>query len=195
MFCRHRRASPESHHGFLSPARRHVRRAPPRPITVGPASGRFGCDAADRHRGSSRPCRPVLIIDEAQEALTPVLCELLHPSPAKSSIANSSSVSSSPRRCATPRRDFARRSCNPSAPGFAGGSISITPRATSFWPASRSSPHCRGQSLAHDHATLRVTLADHAAGNWPRAHESRRRAARRRRRPRTSQGSTKSSLL
>ncbi len=143
------------------------------------------------HIGSSR-CRPVLIIDEAQEALTPVLCELRILASKELDSVNSCSASPS---------SLAMHDC-PS--GFV--PLELQPlgsrirRRLTLDFASRDEllacldhlPRRRRQSDADDQR------AAHHPGRprrrkLPRAHESRRRAPRRRRRPRfASPASTRS---
>jgi hypothetical protein len=81
--------------------------------------------------------RPVLIIDEAQEALTPVFNEL-RVLASKPSIPVSSSASCSPATLASSSTSAAP-TCSPSAPGSVAASCSTTPSATSFSPASTTS--------------------------------------------------------
>ena len=70
------------------------------------------------HIGSTR-CRPVLIIDEAQEALTTVFSELRILASKELDSKQPSSVSSLPAMRDCPK-DSARPSCNHSARGSAG---------------------------------------------------------------------------
>ena len=118
------------------------------------------------HIGSSR-CRPVLIIDEAQEALTPVLCELLNPREQRASIANSSSAFT-PRLLAGDAR-LPERLRSPELQPL--GSR-IRRRLTLDYASRDELLACLDHLLTAAGnpslmtSELRVTLADHAAGNY-----------------------------
>ncbi len=114
------------------------------------------------HIGSSR-CRPVLIIDEAQEALTPVLCELR--------ILASKELDSKQLLCVVFAGD-ARLPERLRSPELQPLGSRIRRRLNLDYASRdelpglpRSSPHCRRQSSLMT-SELRVTLADHAAGNY-----------------------------
>ena len=107
--------------------------------------------------------RPVLIIDEAQEALTTVLSELRILA-SKDFDSGSCSASSSPATPASPSASAPPSSC-PSAHASADASSSTTPPATSCSPASTTSstPPATPSLMTTE---LKATLADHAAGNY-----------------------------
>jgi len=121
------------------------------------------------HIGSSR-CRPVLIIDEAQETLTPVLCELRILA-SKELDSSSCSVSSSQGT-----RDYPR-GC---APGAAAPRLTHSSTTDSRLRLARRAPrvsrplaHRRRQSVPDDQRVARHARRSRRR-QLPRAHESRR---------------------
>ncbi len=159
---------------------------PSRPITVGPASRRFGCDGpiisaravAAPCSSSTKPKKPSpralelrILASKELDSKQLLLCRLR-------------------RRCATPRETSLAGAATPRLPDSqaAQSRLRLARRASGL---PRSSPHRRGQlawrpaSCASPRRSRRRQL--------PRAHESRRRAARRRRRPRTRKARRKAS--
>jgi type II secretory pathway predicted ATPase ExeA len=134
---------------------------PSPPITGGPASRRFAPAGAD-HIGSSR-CRPVLIIDEAQEALTPVLCELR--------ILASKELDSKQLLCVVFAGD-ARLPERRRSPELLPLGSRIRRRLTLDYASRDELLACLDHLLVAAGnpslmtSELRVTLADHAAGNY-----------------------------
>ncbi len=158
---RHRRASPEPHHGLLPRARRPVRRPARRPQPVGRASR--PCARAGPITSAPRRCRPVLIIDEAQEALTTVLCELR--------ILASKELDSKQLLCVVFAGD-ARLPERLRSPELLPLGSRIRRRLTLDYASRDELLACLDHLLAAAGnpslmtSELRVTLADHAAGNY-----------------------------
>ena len=132
------------------------------------------------HIGSTR-CRPVLIVDEAQETLTTVFSELR--------ILASKELDSKQLLCVVFAGDARLPERLRSAELLPLGSRirrRLTPRLRLARRAARlprPPPRRRRQSLPHDQRAPRHPRRSRRR-QLPRAHESRRRAARRRRRPR-----------